>query len=143
LQALQVAPLNGIHGKSLFPILENTKKKHRDAVFSEYLVDNKAMIRTTKWKYVFNTGKADLGLGYATGNPPSGILHQLYDLENDPNETHNVAAQPANKKELLKLQKKMLDVFRETHHYAASIAASLSTDEQLAAFCEPPENRKK
>lgn len=143
LQALQVAPLKDIHGKSLLPLLENAKKKHRDAVFSEYLVDNKAMIRTTKWKYVFNTGKADLGLGYATGNPPTGILHQLYDLENDPNETHNVAAQPANKKQLLKLQKQMLDVFRKTHPYATNIPASLSTDEQLAAFCEPPESRSK
>lgn len=143
LEALAVKPIKGIHGKSLLPTLNKKDRKHRDFVFSEYLVDNKAMIRTTKWKYIFNAGKADLGLGYATGNPPTGILHQLYDLENDPNETHNVATLPTNKKQLEKLQNKMLDVFRKTHPDASSISASLSTDEQLAAFCEPPESRSK
>lgn len=27
-----------------------------------------------------------LGIGYATGNGPSGIMHRFYDLENDPQE---------------------------------------------------------
>ena len=42
------------------------------------------MLRSADWKYVFTTGKTDLGLGYATGNPPPGITHSLYDLKNDP-----------------------------------------------------------
>jgi choline-sulfatase len=141
LEALSVDPIKGIHGKSLIPTLAK-EKKHRDYVFSEYLVDNKAMIRTEKWKYVFNAGKADLGLGYATGNPPTGILHQLYDLENDPNETRNVAQLPANKKVLQQLRKKMITVFRETHPHSDKISAKLSVDEQLAAFCDPPEGGK-
>ncbi len=28
-----------------------------------------------------------LGIGYATGNGPSGIMHRFYDLENDPLES--------------------------------------------------------
>ena len=49
------------------------------------------MIYNNRWKYVFTTGSRDLGISYKTGYGPSGIVHRLYDLKNDPKETHSVA----------------------------------------------------
>lgn len=138
-EALGVNPLEGIHGKSLVPLLTGKTDKHREYVFSEFLVDNKAMIRTSEWKYIFTTGKNDLGQGYATGNPPPGITHRLYDMENDPNETHNVSNDPKNQKIIDQLQRKMLDVFESTHPLAGKVPDDWSIDEKFAAYCEPPE----
>lgn len=139
LEALGVTPLDGIHGKSLIPLLTGRQKKHREFVFSEYLVDNKAMVRTEKWKYVYATGRADLGLGYATGNSPTGVLHRLYRVDTDPDETENVADARQNRKVLAGLQEKLLDVFRKTHPISGSVPDSWPLDRKLAAYCEPPE----
>lgn len=143
IDALGEAPLKNSQGKSFLPVLTQSGKKNaRDFVFSEYLEDNKAMVRTTDWKYVFTSGKKDLALGYATGYPAPGITHFLYDLKNDPHETHNVAADPANQKVLKALQQKMLQTFQQTHPLG-KLPGNLSVDEQLSRYCEPPEAKNK
>lgn len=137
--ALGVTSLDGLHGKSLVPVLTGKQKKLRDFVFSEYLVDNTAMIRTQKWKYIYSTGRADLGLGYATGNAPTGVLHRLYQIDSDPRESKNVANSPTNRKTLARLQNELLHVFKRTHPISGTIPTSWSKDQKLAAYCEPPE----
>lgn len=138
LDALGVKPLASAQGKSFLPLLQQRTKQYRDFVFSEYLDDNKAMVRTPQWKYVFTSGKKDLALGYATGYPAPGITHFLYDEVNDPNETHNLAGDPAKKKVLNDLQRKMLRVFEQTHP-KGKLPDTLSTDEKLSMYCDPPE----
>ena len=86
----------------------------------------------------FTSGKQDLALGYATGNPPPGILHFLYDEVNDPQETHNLAGEPDKKIIILDLQQKMLRVFEQTHP-KGKLPGTLSTDEKLSIYCDPPE----
>jgi choline-sulfatase len=51
------------------------------------------MVRTQRWKYCY------YGDGYA----------ELYDLQNDPHEQHNLAADPAHKPVVDELQKRLLD----------------------------------
>jgi len=138
IDALGVQPMQTAQGKSFLPLLQNKEKAYRDYVFSEYLEDNKAMVRTAKWKYVFTSGKKDLALGYATGQPAPGILHFLYDVVNDPDETHNLANDPAKKAVLLDLQKKMLKTF-ETTHPKGKLPADLTVDQKLSIYCDPPE----
>ncbi|GAB4402607.1 MAG: sulfatase [Bacteroidia bacterium] len=139
LQAAGVPAMPTAQGKSLLPLLQGAGAGHKEYVFAVYLVDNKAMIRTRAWKYIFSTGKYDLGGGYATGNPPTGIRHRLYDLHNDPGETHDVSALPAYADVLGEMQALMVDHFRQTDSRAAVIAADAPVEVQLAAFCEPPE----
>ncbi len=139
LDALGIKPLSSVQGKSLWPVVTGAQTEHKEQVFSEFLADNKAMIRTDRWKYIFTTGKRDLGQGYATGNPPSGILHRLYDLENDPQELRDVAGVPENQSILEDMQSRMIALFRETHPKADSIPPGLSVEEQLVLFCEPPD----
>ena len=139
LEELKVSSMSSLHGKSFVPIINGKTQKHRDSVFSEYLVDNRVMLRTADWKYVFTTGKADLGLGYATGNPPPGITHALYDLKHDPGETRNLAKDPKHNAKLQELQQALLRRFKETHPRAKELPAGASIEEALVWFCEPPD----
>jgi choline-sulfatase len=93
------------------------------------------MVTSKKWKYVFTTGSRDLGIGYATGYGPSGIVHRLYDLENDPQESENVAeAYPEIMKQM---QQEMLQRIMETHPDAKQCPEELTLEGKLVWFCEP------
>ena len=137
---LGVEKMDENHGYSLTPFFEKESLEFRDVVFSEFLADNKAMVRTEEWKYIYTTGERDLAQGYATGNPPSGIRHRLYDLENDPGETTDVSKDPANQEILETLQQKMIDIFEMTHPKANEIPAGLSVEEKLVWYCVPPDD---
>jgi len=128
-----------MQGKSLSPFIKNGKSHHKEFVFAEFLCDNKAMVATEDWKYIFASGKSDLGQGYATGYGPSGIIHKLYHLKNDPGETTNVASNPGNTDILNLLQEQMLKVFKETHPYADQLPEELNREKSLVWFCNPPE----
>lgn len=134
-----IDPMPESQGKSLLPVLKNKTAKHKDYIFSEFLADNKAMVRTKEWKYIFTTGKRDLGQGYATGRAPWGVTHRLYNLIFDPNETTDVSQAPDNQKILMDLKKTMIQHFKQTHPFASQLPADLNEDEILAWFCEPPD----
>lgn len=135
--------LESVQGRSLEYLFDSRSEEGNEYVFSEFLEDNKAMITDGKWKYVFTTGKYDLGQGYQTGEGPSGILHKLYDLQNDPDETMNIAELPGNETILASLQQHMIDIFKNTHPAATSVSDTLSVEEQLVWFCEPPDRGAK
>ena len=134
-EAVGVAPQQEVQGRSFYPLLQNEPYEARDFVFAEFLEDNKAMVATNRWKYVFATGKRDLGQGFATGYGPSGIVHRLYNLADDPGETTNAAAQ--HPVVVDSLQQLMMQRFKDTHPYADELPPGLTTDGQLVWFCEP------
>ncbi len=138
-QLLNVPPLLTAQGRSAVVVLANPDTTFRDHVFSEFLVDNKAMVRDKAWKYIFTSGKRDLGQGYATGFGPSGVVQRLYNQQSDPYEKINVADQPENKVILAEMQQEMLRLFKETHPKADQLPEGLTIEEQLAWFCEPVE----
>ena len=137
LDVIGVDPMETAQGKSFLPLLKNETDVHRNFVFSEYYPDNKAMIRTKDWKYIFTTGEKDLAQGYQTGNEPSGVLYRLYDQQEDPKEFKNQAEDPENEKVINNLRDKMLQVFMDTHPKANSLPSGLTIDEKLAFFCKP------
>lgn len=139
LDLLKIDPMPGLQGRSLVPVLTQGQEDHKEYVFSEFLVDNKAMVRSKDWKYIYSSGKRDLGQGYATGNPPTGPIHRLYDLRNDPKETSNVSDDPANKEILTRLQDEMIRTFTDTHPKVDKLPPGLSKEEMLIWFCQPPE----
>lgn len=124
-------------GRSLLPLLRNPNASHRDAIFSEYLIDRLAMLRTDDWKYVFTSGEFDLGVGYETGHAPFGVTHRLFDLRNDPDELRNLAADPRHADRLRTMQGQLIGIFRKTHPDAARLPGGLTTEQTLAWFCEP------
>lgn len=137
---LGVTPLEEAQGKSLRPFFGKDTVDFRQVIFSEFLADNKAMVRTNEWKYIFTSGKHDLAQGYATGNKPSGIRHRLYNLLDDPEESHDVCGVSANQEILHSLQKKMLEIFKGTHPLAGNLPEGMSMEDQLVWFCEPPDD---
>ncbi len=137
LDLIQIDPLNVVQGKSFSEVIFGNKREHKQLAFSEYLEDNLAMVCTEKWKYVFTTGSRDLGIGYKTGYGPSGIVHRLYDLENDPLEHHDVSGEPGNEPILQELQQTMLQRFMDTHPEAENCPGNLTLEGKLVWFCEP------
>ncbi len=136
LETIGVEPLSEVQGQSFVSTLSNGSP-HKSLAFSEYLEDNMAMVCTEKWKYVFTTGSRDLGIGYQTGYGPSGIVHRLYDLENDPLEQSSVAHLAENAGVLKNLQEKMLGRFIQTHPQAPECPRGLTLEGKLVWFCEP------
>jgi choline-sulfatase len=80
-----------MQGKSLVPLLRGQTKDHRDHVVVEYAENEEAMIRTSRWKFIYCTGKRQRRDGYDTGRPLPGRTVRLYDLEVDPEEMTNLA----------------------------------------------------
>lgn len=132
-------PMETAQGLSLVPLLDGHTDRHRGHVFSEFLADNKAMVRTERWKYVFTSGKRDLAQGYATGHPAPGPTHWLYDLRSDRGETRNLAAEPACAPIVRNLQRVMLERFRATDPRVGTLPEGLTTEQQLVWFLEPPD----
>lgn len=137
LDLIDMPPLKEAQGKSMKYIIDTDTSQGNEYVFAEFLEDNKAMVTDGKWKYVYTTGLYDLGQGYETGEGPTGVLHKLYDLQNDPNETTNVAFLKSNETILLSLQQKMVEIFMNTHPYSSELDTTLSVEEKLAWFCVP------
>src|SRR5262245_4827897 len=131
LGALEVAPMKEDQGKSLLPLLEGKTNRHREQVFSEYLEDNVAMVRTRRWKYIFGAGKHDLALGYATGRGAPGRYQLLFDQSGDPDEKRNLANDSRYTMILQDMRLKMLNVFLKTDPRAPRLPARLSVEEKL------------
>jgi len=127
------------HGQSLRPYLEARQMDTpRDHVFSEYLENEEAFIRTKRWKYIFCSGRRARTDGYLTDNPTPGRYRRLYDLTADAGEFTDVAA--GNPGEVAQLEGLMLDRFRRTHPEAANEPQRLSRVESIE-FYLPPRDR--
>lgn len=136
-EALGIPEYEGLQGESLLPLLSGAEEKGGNYVFAEYLEDNMAMVASRQWKYVFTTGKRDLGLGYATGYGPPGVRHSLYDLKNDSRETTNLAYREEYTGMVDSLQQVMLERFMVTHPRAGEVPEGLNLTGKLIWFCEP------
>jgi choline-sulfatase len=134
---LGLPPLPDAQGISYRSLLTGDRDELKQFAYSVYLEDNMAMVSDKDWKYVFMTGKRDLGLEYATGYGAPGITHFLYDLKNDPGETTNLAYRAGSRENLEGMQHELLNWFLETHPDAGVMPERLSLEGRLAWFCEP------
>ena len=64
-------------GKSLCPVLTQPEATHRDFAISE--IEGEIMLLNREWKMALNA---------------NGEVYLLFDVQNDPNETHNLAGRP-------------------------------------------------
>ncbi len=123
------------HGQSLRPYLEGrTPVAPRSHVFSEYLENEEAFVRTARYKLIYCSGKRERTDGYKTDRPTPGRYLRLYDLRSDPGEMKDIAAtQTGVVRELLDT---MLARFRSTHPEAAQEPAG-TTQDRLDWYLRP------
>jgi arylsulfatase A-like enzyme len=89
-----IAAPEKIHGESLRPLIEGRKVAWRDYAFAQR-ANNLRMLRTEQYKYVAS---------------PDRRIVALYDLQNDPNEDHNLAAEPKHEATLVMMHKRLIAV---------------------------------
>lgn len=131
-----------VQGKSLAPLINGRATEHKPYIFSEFLADNKAMVRTDDWKLIFTSGKDDLKQGYVTKKGPSGLQYRLYNMKTDPMEHHNVIDDTNNQNIFQILQNQLLNHYKKHHPDAQHLPKDLNKDEQLTWFTEPPEGQR-
>ena len=88
LELAGVAPLEPMHGQSMVPVLRDADSPWRKAFLAEYFLEKVVprvpgwqCVRTERWKYVRYTDRPE-------------SFDELYDLQADPQEEHNLAADP-------------------------------------------------
>jgi choline-sulfatase len=109
LELLGVTVPPGVHGRSLVPLLRGEPgATGREVVFSEYLENEEAMVRSSRFKLIVGNGRRKRTDGYDTGLPPSGPYQRLFDLQADPDETTDLADRP-------ELSAVKADLMRELH----------------------------
>ena len=113
LDMLAVDRLPVTHGRSLRPYLEGRRIEPRDHIFSAYLENEEACVRTERWKFVVCSGRRERGDGYKTDNPKPGRWTRLYDLKSDPGEFTDVAKKHPDI--VKRMESLMLARFRQTH----------------------------
>lgn len=91
-------------GQSLLPLIENRNLDWRDDIFAEFhgyepCLTSIRMVRTKSWKYVYNPFSID----------------ELYDLESDPYEIHNLAGRIGQSTVLKRMKERMIEWMRRTN----------------------------
>ena len=136
LEMLGAEPFSLNHGQSLSGYLKTGRSTNpRQSIFSEYLENEEACIRTDRWKLIHCSGKRFRLDGYMTDDPLPGLTIHLFDLKNDPGEFLNVASQHPEVVQNLSMQ--MLSIFRATHPQAAEEPAGKSMNDLLDWYLRP------
>jgi choline-sulfatase len=136
LDMLGAEPFAIQHGQSLRPYLAGGRAATpRSAIFSEYLENEEACIRTARWKFIHSSGKRARTDGYQTDNPTPGRIVRLFDLEKDPGEFHNVAGRYPEV--AAECQKQLLARFRSTHPEAAAEPGGLDAAAATEWYLRP------
>lgn len=102
-EVAQVKVPETFRGKSLLPLLDGAQDNGRTDIFSMYHGNqfglySQRMVRDRRWKYIWNATAED----------------ELYDLQTDPGELHNLATDPAYKEELRRLRHRLIAWMEET-----------------------------
>ncbi len=135
LDVLEVDPLPVQHGTSLRPYLEGRPVAAREAVFSEYLENEEACLRTSRYKFIHCSGKRARKDGYKTENPTPGRYVKLYDLQKDAEELEDISAREPEL--VTKFQSEMLGRFRRTHPEAEREPQRLNAADALDWYLRP------
>ena len=136
LDLIGAEPLPLQHGRSLRPYLEGRKPAlPRDHIFTEYLENEEACVRTAKWKLICCSGRRRHGDGYETDRPTPGRYVRLYDVERDPGEFTDLSKNSPDV--VRRLQALMLDRFRKTHPEASQEPAGAAIEAAIDWYLRP------
>jgi arylsulfatase A-like enzyme len=142
LDLLGVAAPPNLHGRSLVPLLRGEAgASGRDVVFSEYLENEEAMVRSTRFKLVLGTGRRRRLDGYDTGLPLTGPYERLFDTRADPGETTNLADHPEHAAVKAELLARLHDRLVSTRDGAIPVPPGLTPIEAIH-WCLVPRDKE-
>jgi choline-sulfatase len=129
-----------LHGQSLKPLVVGEPgAKGREVVVSEYLENEEAMARSSRYKLIVGTGARRRRDGYETTNPLPGPYERLYDLEADPGETVNLRDRPELATVVNDLRQALLDRLTSTRGTRTPVPRGISEAEALR-WCLVPQD---
>jgi arylsulfatase A-like enzyme len=136
LEVLGAEPFAVNHGRSLANYLRTGSDPNpRQSIFSEYLENEEACVRTERWKLIHCAGRRLRRDGYLTDNPLPGRYVELYDQQADPQEFNNVAGE--HPEIVQQLSDEMLRIFRTTHPDAPGEPHGLSPEDAIDWYLRP------
>jgi len=141
LMELPVPP--GLQGVDLEPLLAGKPgAKAHDVVFSEYLENEEAMVRSARYKLIVCTGRRLRRDGYQTAPPLRlpGPYMRLYDLVADPGETRDLSDDPSHASIKDDLLGRMVERMVTTREGLDPVPAGLSRLEKIH-WCLVPRDR--
>jgi choline-sulfatase len=132
----------GVQGRSVAGLVRGEPDATgREYVFSEYLENEEAMVRSDRYKLIVGTGARERQDGYATGGPLPGPYERLYDLRDDPGETVNLIGRPELAAIEGDLRRELHRVLTATRRPEDRAPAGLSEIEAIRWCLVPPEAR--
>ncbi len=134
----------GLQGIDLIPLLERRPgARAHEFVFSEYLENEEAMVRSARYKLIVGTGRRLRQDGYQTAPPLvlPGPYERLYDLVADPNETNDLSHDPASAALKDRLLEHMYQRLTQTRQGLLAIPAGLSRMDAIH-WCLVPRDRR-
>ena len=132
-----------LQGVDLEPLLKKKPgARGHDVVFSEYLENEEAMVRSDRYKLIVCTGRRLREDGYKTAEPwrLPGPYMRLYDEVSDPEETIDLSKDPAQAAIREMLLERMYERLTTTREGLEPIPAGLSRLETIH-WCLVPRDR--
>ncbi|WP_165075847.1 sulfatase family protein [Paludisphaera rhizosphaerae] len=131
----------GLHGRDMSGlVLGRPGAVGRSVVFSEYNENEEAMARTDRYKLIVGSGRRPRKDGYAPAHPPTGPYERLFDVQADPNEDHDLSAEPAFAAVKVELTRSLAERFRATWEGPEPVPACLS-DRGVVEWCLTPRDK--
>ncbi|WZP00984.1 sulfatase-like hydrolase/transferase [Isosphaeraceae bacterium EP7] len=132
-----------LHGKSLVPLLRVLPDAEgRAFIVSEYTENEEAVVRTQRFKLVVGTGRRQRQDGYATGRPLPGPYEHLFNMRDDPDETHDLIDDPAATPARDRLRRALFDRMATTRGNAPPIPEGLSEMDAIRWCLVPRDHRE-
>jgi choline-sulfatase len=131
-----------VQGQDLSALFRDDPGAHgRDAVFSEYLDSEEAMIRTNRYKLIVGAGQHERTDGFRSSRPPEGRTIRLFDLHSDPEENVDLAREPAMQPRIREMKRLMLERFRSTWREGRPRPRATGDDQELDEYLMSSEAR--
>jgi choline-sulfatase len=143
LHLMQVPAPAGLQGLDLVPLLQGKPgAKAHDVVFSEYLENEEAMVRSERYKLIVGTGRRARQDGYHTAprNRLRSPYVRLYDVIADPGETNDLSTDPSLAAVKDQLLQRMHERLTETRAGLEPIPPGLSRMDTIH-WCLVPRDR--
>jgi arylsulfatase A-like enzyme len=141
LHLLKLPSMPNHHGLDIAPLIQGKPGAlAHDVVFSEYLENEEAMVRSPRFKLIVGSGQRLRQDGYHTAEPlPRQPYERLYDEIADPEETNDLSEDPRFTAVKAELLERMYERFVATRADIKRFARPASIRGEIDRYLVPPD----